>query len=254
MKKLIAFVLALACVLGVAGCKSTKSSDISKNNATETQESQQTTETSKQNAEVEEGQQTTAPEENEPAVITPLLLTIDFTKLENCIVAISLEKGDFYTDMTGAVMMDATVFLRSMYDLVDVALMKEGDTILRYQEEILISSIERDESGTVLINGGPDEGGLELYTEEDTVYFERGYSDMTTYYELGKISFPVSPDFMYNDASDMDKEATIFRAEDFLNDAAGIDYHFNPNNTTIQIEDGYVTSMTRVYIPQDVQG
>lgn len=210
-------------------------SEISESSATEMQESQQTTAAKMQ--------------EKESAVITPLPVTIDITKLEDCMVAISLEKGDFYRDKTGAVMMDVTVFVYDLYDMVDISLMKEGDIILRGQDEIKISSIERKENGLVLINGGLDKGGFELFTEENTVYYEKGYSDVKSYYELGKVTLPVSPDFIYNDASDLDKDAVIWGAEDFLKDAAGIDYHFNANNTTIQIEKGYVTAMTRVYAP-----
>ena len=188
-------------------------------------------------------------QEQESVVVAPLPVTIDITKLEDCMVAISLEKGDFYKDKTGVVMMDVTVFVYDLYDMVDVALMKEGDTILRGQEEVLISSIERKEDGHVLINGGLDKGGFELNTEGNTVYYEQGYSDAKSYYEFGKVTLPVSTDFIYNDASDLDKDAVIFRAEDFLNDAAGIQYYFNANNTTIQIEKGYVTAMTRAYVP-----
>jgi len=244
----------MLCMLVLGGCKTTKPvSEISESSATEMQGSQQTTETEKQKEEsiaVIESQQMTTSEVKESAVIiTPLPVTIDITKLEDCMVAVSLEKGDFYRDKTGAVMMDVTVFVYDLYDMVDISLMKEGDTIIRGQGEIKISSIERKESGLVLINGGLDKGGFELYTEGNTVYYEKGYSDSKFYYELGKVTLPVSKDFIYNDASDLDKDAVIFHAEDFLNDAAGIHYYFNANNTTIQIEKGYVTAMTRVYVP-----
>ena len=254
MRKNIWFIsVMMICMLVLVGCESQKSvSETLESSATEMQESQQTTETEKQKEEsiaVVESQQMTTSEVKESAVITPLPVTMDITRLEDCMVAISLEKGDFYRDKTGAVMMDVTVFVYDLYDMVDISLMKEGDTILRGQDEILISSIERKESGLVLINGGLDKGGFELYTEGNTVYYEKGYSDSKFYYELGKVTLPVSPDFIYNDASDLDKDAVIFSAEDFLKDASGIDYHFYANNTTIQIEKGYVTAMTRVYVP-----
>lgn len=254
MKKNIGLIsVMMLCMLVLNGCKTTKPvSEISESYATEMQESQQTTETEmqkEQSTAVVESQQMTTSEIKESAVITPLPVTIDITRLEDCMVAISLEKGDFYRDKTGAVMMDVTVFVYDLYDMIDISLMKEGDTILRGQDEILISSIERKESGLVLINGGLDKGGFELYTEENTVYYEKGYSDTKSYYELGKVTLPVSPDFIYTDASDLDKDAVIFGTEDFLKDASGIDYHFNANNTTIQIEKGYVTAMTRVYVP-----
>ena len=249
MKKIFWFLsIVIILMLVSAGCKPAKSgSDILDSPVPETQESQQTIQTQETTENVDSQQNATSGE-NQPAVVTPLPVAIDITELEDCTVAISLEKGDFYTDKTGAVMMDVTVFVYDLYDMVDVALIKEGDTILRGQEEVLVSSVEHDESGLVLINGGHAKGGFELYTEENTVYYERSDSDGKSYYELGKVSLPVSPDFVYNDASDLDKDAVTFRAEDFLKDAVDIDYQFNANNTTIQIENGYVTAMTKVHI------
>lgn len=179
----------------------------------------------------------------------PLPVAINIAKLEDCIVAVSLEEGDFYVNESEEVMMDVTVFTYDVYDIVDVSLMKEGDIILRNKEEILISSIEYDERGLVLINGGLEKGGFELYTEDNTVYYEQGYSNMKSYYELGRVLLPVSPNFIYNDASDLDSEVIRFYLEDFLKEEFDIDYHFNANNTTIQIEEGYVISMTKVYVP-----
>jgi len=238
-------------LLVFVGCKSAGS--VSEVSDPAMQEPQQTTPAQNQNeqsTEIADGKQEAPLEEADaPAVIAPLPVTIDITELEDCTVAVSLEEGDFYADETGAIMMDVTVYVYDVYDMVDVSLMKEGDIILRNQEELPISSIERNESGLILINGGLDKGGFELFTEENTVYYEQGYSDLKSYYALGSVSLPVSPDFIYNDASDLDKDAVLFRSEDFLSDAGNIDYHFNANNTTIQIEDGYVTAMTRVYMP-----
>ena len=63
------------------------------------------------------------------------------------------------------------------------------------------------------------------------------------------MSLPVSPDFICNDSSDLDKGAVSYRAEDFLAGTGSMDYLFNAHNTTIQIEAGIVTAMTRVYTP-----
>ena len=242
MKKLIALVLALICVLSLVGCHSNQSvPDITESVETEAQQDEVT--------EAVDSQPTTVPEEKEPTIIKPLQTSLDITKLEDGTVAISLEKGDFYTDDTGVVMMNATVFVYDFYDMVDISLMKDGDIIVLGQNEVLISSIERDENGCVLINGGLDNDGFELYTDDDTVYHERGYSDVKSYYELGKVSLPVSSDFVYNDESDLEQDAVTMNAEDFMKAEENIDYHFNANNTTIQIENGYVVAMTRVYTP-----
>ena len=236
MKKFLALVLALSCLLGLVGCNT--GSPAAEPTATEKQEIQQATEA------VEN-----VPEAEEPAVIMPLPVTLDVTNLEDCTVAVSLEKGGVYVDETGAIIMEVTVFTYDLYDMVDVALLKEGDTIRCGQRDILVTSVERSETGLVMINGGLDAGGIELFAEDDTVYYERNYSDVKSYYELGKAFLPVSPDFAYNDESGFSEGQTLFRAEDFLDDEAGIDYYFSPNDTTIRIEDGYVVAMTRVYAP-----
>ena len=88
-----------------------------------------------------------------------------------------------------------------------------------------------------------------MHTDDNTVYYERGYSDVKSYYELGKVTLPVSAEFLYHDASDMDKDAVIYRISDFLENAAGIHYLFNPNNTTITIQDGMIVEMNRIYTP-----
>ena len=236
MKKLFAIVIAMICLLGLVGCGS-DSPVVPEPTAAEKQETQQITEAAP------------APETEAPAMIEPLPVTLDLANLEDCTAAVSLEKGGVYVDETGAVIMEVTVFVYDLYDMVDVALLKEGDTIRCGQREVQVTSLERSETGLVMINGGLDAGGIELFTVDETVYYERNYSDVKSYYELGKVFLPVSSDFVYNDESGFSEGQTSFSAEDFLNDTAGIDYYFSPNDTTIRIENGYVVEMTRVYAP-----
>ena len=214
MKKLIAVILALICVFGLFGCNADEVvPDVS---------------------------------DSTGAKISPLPTTLDVENLEDATVAVSLEKGDFYADENGNLMMNVTVFTYDLYDMVDIGMMKEGDTFVSGQNEILISSVERDESGLVLINGGLDNGGIELKTDDATVYYETGYSNVKSFYELGKVSLPVSADFVYSDTSDLNNDAITMNAEEFMN--ADIDYNFTADNTTIQIAGGFVTALTRVYM------
>ena len=254
-------------LLVLVGCTSLKvGTEVPKNPTTESQGTTETESQEKQESittetqetvttevvEQQESQKTTeseVQETNEPTRVEPLPITVDLANLEDCTLAITLDKGDVYTDKSGAVQMDATVYVYDLYDMVDISLLKEGDTILLRQKEVVITSIERKDNGAVLINGGLDFGGHELFTTENTVYYERGYSDTRFYYELGKVTLPVAADFVYNDASDLDKDAVVYHAEDFLKETAGLKYYFGPNNTTIQIEGGYVTVMTMVYAP-----
>ena len=127
-------------------------------------------------------------------------------------------------------------------------MLKSGDNILINNEEISISSIEKDEHGCVLINGGLDNEGIELVTDDDTVYYERGYSDVKIYHKLGNISLPVSSDFIYNDASDLEKEQITMNLEDFTNTYDNMEDNFVPNNTTIRVENGKIVSMNKIYM------
>lgn len=184
----------------------------------------------------------------ESTVISPLPNTLDITQLDNCTVAVSLEQGDVYVDNTGAMQMDVTVYVYDLYDMVDIAALKEGDTIVIRGEEVVVSSLERNDIG-LLINGGLDENGYELRTDDSTVWYESGYSDIKSYYEIGKATIRVSPDMSFYDNSDLDKGESIYYPGDFLIEDGGFMYYFVPNNTTIVIQDGQIIEMNRRYTP-----
>ena len=187
--------------------------------------------------------------ETETAVIiSPLPNDIDINHLENGTVAVSLEQGDAYVDDTGAMQMDVTVYTYDLYDMIDIANLKEGDTIIIRGQEVKVTSLERTDMG-LLINGGLDENGYELRTDESTVWYEIGYSDVKSYYEVGKATIRVSADMNFYDSSDLDKGEVIYYPGDFLTDKAGIIYYFVPNNTSIVIEDGMIIEMYRRYTP-----
>ena len=191
----------------------------------------------------------TGKEENNAKVINPLPETLDVNALDNCTVAVSLEKGDAYVDDNGKMVMNLTVYSYELYDMVDIASLKENDVIVRRNEEVTITELERTDSGLVRINGGEENGGFDLVSNDNTVYYETGMNDIKAYYELGKVILPVSVDFRYIDESEPEKEAKTYYPGDFLTDYAGLEYNFTPNNTTIVIEDGVIIRMNKVYMP-----
>ena len=180
--------------------------------------------------------------------VTPLPSTLDINNIDNCTVAVSLEQGGAYVDDTGAMQMDVTVYTYDIYDMVDIAALKEGDVIVIRGEAVKITSLEQSARG-LLINGGLDENGYDLRTDENTVWYECGYSDIKSYYELGKVTLRVSADMNFYDSSDLDKGECIYYPGDFLVEDAGIVYHFTPNNTSIVVEDGMIIAMYRRYAP-----
>ena len=189
---------------------------------------------------------TTAQEGN---IISPLPVTIDMNQLDNCTVAVSFEEGDAYVDDTGIMRLDATVYTYDLYDMVDISLLEEGDIIVIRNQEVEVATLERTEHGLVIINGGEENGGYDLYTDDSGVYYEMGFNDTKAYYPLGEATIRVSVDFKFYDNSDIEAGEKMFYPGDFLIDDAGIRYDFNANNTTIVIEDGQIIAMNRIYTP-----
>ena len=180
-------------------------------------------------------------------VISPLPTTIDVNHLEDCTVAVSLEEGGAFIDDAGTMQMKVNVYTYDLYDMVDIAQMKPGDTFSRYQESVQIVSLEQHDNGNISINGGLDVGGYELRTDDGTTYYETAYSDFKNYYEIGEVTLPVSADFVYTDAIDLDNEAVTYNFSDLME--GGLDYFFTPHNTKLVIEGGNVVAMERVYTP-----
>ena len=181
--------------------------------------------------------------------IMPLPTTIDMNALDNCTLAVSFEEGDAYVDDTGAMQLDVTVYTYDLYDMVDIANLKEGDIIVVQGNEVVVESLETLESGLVFINGGMENGGYDLWHNDSGVYFEHGYNDVKSYYALGEATIRVSADFEFVDNSDLDKGEVTYYPGDFLTSDAGIVYSFTPNNTSIVVEDGQIIQMTRIFTP-----
>ena len=100
--------------------------------------------------------------ETNAKVVNPLPETIDVKKLDNCTVAVSLADGDVYVDDNGKMQMKVTVFAYDMYDMVDIASLNENDVIVRKNEEVKVTELERLDSGLVRINGGEEKGGFDF--------------------------------------------------------------------------------------------
>jgi len=184
-----------------------------------------------------------------PNTVYPLPVTTDITHLDNCSVAVSFEKDGFYKAKDGTTRLKATVYTYDLYDLVDISLLKEGDTIVLRGEKVEITSLTHTDFGSIQINGGLDVGGYELRTDNHTVYYEIGYSDVKSYYALGEVTLPVADYFTFTDGFDLDKGDILYSSDDFFTEHTAFYFHFTPHDTTIVIENGQVTAMNRIYTP-----
>ena len=186
-------------------------------------------------------------EENtaDAVVISPLPSAIDMTALDNCTLAVSFEKGDAYVDDTGKMQLKVTVYDYELFDMVDIANLKEGDTIVIQGNEVVVETMETLESGLLFINGGMEEGGYDLWHDESGVYFEHGFNDAKAYQAIGEATIRVSADFEGTNESG----EVIYYPGSFLTDYEDVVYDFTPNNTTIVVEGGQVIHMTHIFTP-----
>lgn len=200
--------------------------------------------------------ETTVPETADTAVTnqtesTRVIAPLPDTTMENltdAILSVSFAEGDAYVDDTGKMQMDLKIYSYDQYDMVDIAGLKVGDTLVRHSGEVEVTSLERDETGRVFVNGGLDNGGFELVTDGCGVFFEMGYSDHKNWYQVGEATVRVSADFQGIDRADLELGEVVIYPGDFLIGAVA-NYDFTPYNTTIRVEDGQIVELNRRYIP-----
>ena len=182
-----------------------------------------------------------------PQTIMPLSDTT-MEELNDAILSVSLKEGGAYVDDTGKMQMDLKIFSYDKYDMVDIANLKVGDTIFRHTGDVTVTDIQRNDAGTILINGGLEAGGLDLVTDEDGIFYEMGYNDHKNWYEVGNATIRVSVDFEGVDSADLELGDVILYPGSFLVGEV-TNYDFTPYNTTIRVEDGQIVEMNRRYIP-----
>ena len=143
--------------------------------------------------------------------------------------------------------MDVKIYTYDKYDMVDISLLKVGDIIVTHAGEVEVTSMEQTAAG-ILINGGLEEGGFDLVTDDSGIYFETGFNDAKNWYEVGEATIRVSADFQGVDRSDPDKgDVTLYPGSFLVGEVT--DYNFTPYNTTIRVEGGQIVEMTRSFMP-----
>ena len=236
MKKMTLLILALCLVL--TGCGKKEEAPAASTQAPE----KETVETAPAASE----QQPAASAEEPAHVINPLPdSTMD--NLTDAILAISLEEGGAYVDDSGKMQMDLKIYTYDKYDMVDIAQLKVGDIIVTHAGEVEVTSLEENSIG-IIVNGGLEEGGFDLVTDDSGIYFETGFNDAKNWYQVGEETIRVSADFQGHDMSDPDKGDVILYPGSFLVGEV-TNYNFVPHNTTVRVEEGQIVEMTRIFMP-----
>ena len=233
--KIRVFALALICLL-LSGCGNSA-----------TQPEQTAVPVSTEAAE-EEPVSAVVEETAAPAVIRPLPDTTMEARNDS-ILHVSFAEDGIYRDEAGKVLLRVQIYTYDKFDMVDISGLNAGDTILLCGEEITVSAVETNAHGTVLVNGGLDEGGFDLATDDSGVYYAQGYSDMKSWILAGEAEFPVSEGFVFRDSADLETGVAEYTAEDLLAGIPAAMFGYQPHNTTVRVENGQVAEMERIYTP-----
>ena len=143
------------------------------------------------------------------------------------------------------------------YAQADIDGLKKGDVIRTHLDgadeavDVTIESIETNaDTGFVTINGGIEEGGIDLCREQD-VYRTITFDDYPVYYEVGEVTMPLADDVTLSDSS-ADPQATPVESEGIA--AVAEAFNADPDywictNTTIFADHGKVSSIRRIWVP-----
>ena len=153
---------------------------------------------------------------------------------------------------------DAVVYDYDRYTAPEIEALSEGDTIVTHlngTEEttaLTVESIER-ENNYVTINGGIEEGGIDLCKEEDH-YRTLTWDDFPAYYEVGVVKQLVMADDieLSDGAADFGADPVMVKGDRAVCDAMSSEedvYGWNAGNTTVTIQNGEMTHVDRIWVP-----
>jgi hypothetical protein len=190
-----------------------------------------------------------APAPHSAKTVEPLPATLHADALDDCTFAAGFQASDVVLNDDGMMVVHLTVYDYELFDLVDISQLAAGDTLVIDKKSMAVKSVQRDESGMVTVNGGLENGGCELVTDEDGVFYENMMDDEKSYYRVGEATLPISQDFLFTDSSQLNSPEKKSYAGDFLSDMKDSDRTFTPNATTVTVEDGRITGITQIYVP-----
>ena len=96
--------------------------------------------------------------------VEPMPESLDPQALTDATVAVSFGADDI-SETDGKTELTLTVYDYDIYDMVDIAQLAVGDTIVVDGKDMVVTSRE-DENGFVTINGGLEQGGVDLTSDD----------------------------------------------------------------------------------------
>lgn len=137
------------------------------------------------------------------------------TELDNCMVNAYFDKTKISCE-NGVYTAEFECYEKELFDMVEIHLMQEGDTITIEDDEVIeIHKIDRNaKDGHIVINGGIDfEDGLELAPGDGGTYVVFGLDDCPSYHFIGKKVLELAKDVALTDTADIENKCVEKKVE-----------------------------------------
>lgn len=153
--------------------------------------------------------------------------------------------------------MTMTVYAYDSYRTEDIDGLEAGEAIRIHPDgaveaqDLTVESIERnEETGIVSINGGIEQGGVDLWRSND-VYRTVTYDDYPVYYMVGELVLPMDENITLSDSSSgVDAASVETNGTNGVASAVGADLDsWTEYNTTVSTTDGKVSNILRIWVP-----
>lgn len=183
----------------------------------------------------------------EEICVEPIQSMYDVNDLSNSEFAASFAADDVKTQ-ENQTSIHLTAYDYEQFNASEIENLKVGDTLVIDQKEMKVESVEPQSDSWIQINGGLEQDGCDLYKGEDGLYYEMQL-ESKSYQPMTELDLPLTKNFVFMDSSDPDKQGQKYNTEEFLDLLKDDVYGFYPNNSSVTVENGEITQITRNFIP-----
>lgn len=258
MKKCLIVSLMLLSLLTLAACGTTQgdtadTADSSQTAADITQDAQDNAQNDAQGDTQENVQNDTQEGSTDSSKndgkIKPLPDALDLSSLTSGTVAASFDASSL-KEVDGQLQLSFTVYNYEKFDAADISGLKAGDVLVVSGREMTVASVQASD-GYVTVNGGEEAGGVLFSLDASSnTYYVMGMDDSKTYYEKGRLTFPVADTCVLTDDADFEHPGQTTPASDLPKLLAQDDiYGFNPQSTTVTLKNSQITAIYRGFLP-----
>lgn len=180
--------------------------------------------------------------------VRPITVKIDLDDLKDGNYIASFRADDI--NLEGSEI-TCELYVTDYYEAYEINMLQIGDVIQVDGEDLVVESIE-DRSGSLIVNGGFDKGGCDLWPDENDTYVARTVDDYTICSELGKTTLRLSDTLLVSDSIDDPSkpvEVGMDGLSDYLENLSDSRKDFSMNNTLIGVRGGKVVDITRIWVP-----